>query len=308
MAMDSRRDSKRPVRSRRDAVRSPWSAMPLVAACSVLVAGCMLAGTYAQAAFDNAASSVSESAEPEPMHEPSSDPVETKDGQELIGSYRAISQSTDERRAVNVSLAAEAIDGVVIQSGETFSFNDTVGDTEHDERYLMAPIISDDEVIDGRGGGICQVSTALYIAALTAGLDVVERHAHTLVSDYAPVGLDATLAYGLLDLKIRNTTGHPVEIDARALGQSVDVAFYGVAPSDGATYDAVSKVIDRFVVSESEAQQSSLSAGTYYVAEAYVVSYVDGVMTGSQLLSTNTYKAGESEAVKLGEGSVDPTK
>lgn len=308
MVKRSKHTAASPVRSARSGACSPWASMPIVAACSVLVSIFMLAGAYASNTLEigGSASGIDGT---EQADELAPVPDETDDGREVIGAYRALSQSADERRAVNIALAADAIDGTIIQPGETFSFNDVVGDTEHDDRYLMAPIINGDQVVDGRGGGICQVSTALYIAAVKSGLNVVERHAHTLVSDYAPVGLDATLAYGLLDLRIQNTTDHPVEIGARALGQSVDVALYGVARPGGETYDAVSKVVDRFVVDDSEAQLAgSPSAGTYYVAESYLVSYVDGVKTGSQLLSTDTYKTGESEAVSLGEGSVDPSK
>lgn len=283
--------------------KSPWASFPLVAICSALVAGCVFLGSPdLWAASEPAAPEEAVVQTPETL-EPSAETSE--EGMELIASYQAISQSTNENRVENIRLAAEAIDGIVIEPGETFSFNDIVGDTEHDERYLMAPIISDDQTIDGRGGGICQVSTALYIAALKADLDVVERHAHTLVSDYSPVGLDATLAYGLLDLKLQNNSTYPMKIEARALGQSVEVAIYGHALSDHTSVDATSKVIDRYVV---EPDDGELPAGTYYVAESYRVYYEDGVKTQSVLLSTDTYKVGESESVSLGEGSVDPTK
>lgn len=281
--------------------------MPLVALCSVLVAACVLATAYGP--WNEANGEPPAQDAPAPEAELVAAPEQAEDGAEIIGSYRAISQSANENRAENVRLAAETIDGAIIEPGETFSFNDAVGDTEHDERYLMAPIISDDEMVDGRGGGICQVSTALYIAALKSGLDVVERHAHTLVSDYAPVGLDATLAYGLLDLKIRNNTDYPVRIDARALGQTVDVALYGHPLAEGESIDATSKVIDRFEVDEQSAgEEGALSPGTYYVAESYRIFYRNGVKTSSELLAANTYKVGDSESVSLGEGSVDPTK
>lgn len=164
--------------------KSPWSSLPLVGICGVLVAGCMFLGAPA------AAENVTDDRDPvasvasEPSGSDSAD-----DGMELIGSYEAISQSSNENRIENIRLASEAIDGTVIEPGETFSFNEAVGDTESDERYLEAPIISDDVTVNGRGGGICQVSTALYIAALKADLEIVERHSHTLVSDYAPIGL-----------------------------------------------------------------------------------------------------------------------
>ena len=282
--------------------KSPWASFPLVVVCSALVAGCVFLASPDLWAADEPTPEEAAVESPETL-EPSAETSE--EGMELIASYQAISQSANENRVENIRLATEAINGIVIEPGEIFSFNDIVGDTEHDERYLMAPIISDDQTIDGRGGGICQVSTALYIAALKADLDVIERHAHTLVSDYSPVGLDATLAYGLLDLKLQNNSAYPMKIEARALGQSVEVAIYGHSLPDNVSVDATSKVIDRYVVGPDNGE---VPAGTYYVAESYRVYYKNGVKTQSVLLSTDTYKVGEGESVSLGEGSVDPTK
>lgn len=290
--------------------KSPWASLPLIIACGAFVSVVALASPMLPGASQ---AQTPPAAQQAPADEPAElEPApDTKDDQELIGSYRAISQSSNENRVENIRLASEAIDGFVIEPGATFSFNDVVGDTEHDERYLMAPIISDDQMVDGRGGGICQVSTALYIAALKANLEIVERYAHTLVSDYAPVGLDATLAYGQLDLRIRNNTDAPVVVHASALGQTVEVALYGEPLPEGVTVDATSKVVDRFTVESEEGSpvnDQGLAPGTYYVAEGYRVYYENGKKTSSELLSTNTYKVGEHEPVSLGEGSVDPTK
>ena len=77
------------------------------------------------------------------------------------------------------------------------------------------------------GGGICQVSTALYIAAVKADLEIVERHPHSVPSDYAPIGLDATIVYGSRDLRIKNNTDFPITIYAKAVGQTVSVNLLG---------------------------------------------------------------------------------
>ena len=284
--------------------KSPWSSLPLVGICGVLVAGCMFLGAPA------AAENVTDDRDPvasvasEPSGSDSAD-----DGMELIGSYEAISQSSNENRIENIRLASEAIDGTVIEPGETFSFNEAVGDTESDERYLEAPIISDDVTVNGRGGGICQVSTALYIAALKADLEIVEHHSHTLVSDYAPIGLDATVSYGQLDLRIKNTSGHPIKLVVRPLGQSVTVEIQGQPLSEGTSVDATSKIIERYEITPDEAQEGiGESQGTYYVAESYRVYYDNGVKKESVLLSTDTYKVEDDALVSLGEGSVGPTK
>lgn len=184
MAAAHRRESDRPRAKLRTA---PDYAV--VAVCGVLVAACMVLTTSAMPAE---VQMPPEEAAPASQPEPQAQQADVAEG-EVIGSYQAISQSTNADRAENLRLAAGAIDGVVIQPGETFSFNDHVGDVEQDSRYRAAPVIVGGETVEGAGGGICQVSTALYIAALKADLEIVERHPHSIASDYAPVGLDATL-------------------------------------------------------------------------------------------------------------------
>ncbi|MEG2458502.1 MAG: VanW family protein [Raoultibacter sp.] len=84
---------------------------------------------------------------------------------DCIGEYKAISQSDQEDRATNLKLAAQSINGCEIKPGETMSVNSLFGDTEHDDRYKMTAVINNAKLEEGCGGGICQVSTALYIAA-----------------------------------------------------------------------------------------------------------------------------------------------
>ena len=163
MAAAHRRESDRPRAKLRTA---PDYAV--VAVCGVLVAACMVLTTSAMPAE---VQMPPEEAAPASQPEPQAQQADVAEG-EVIGSYQAISQSTNADRAENLRLAAGAIDGVVIQPGETFSFNDHVGDVEQDSRYRAAPVIVGGETVEGAGGGICQVSTALYIAALTADLEI----------------------------------------------------------------------------------------------------------------------------------------
>ena len=239
-----------------------------------------------------------EEAAPASQPEPQAQQADVAEG-EVIGSYQAISQSTNADRAENLRLAAGAIDGVVIQPGETFSFNDHVGDVEQDSRYRAAPVIVGGETVEGAGGGICQVSTALYIAALKADLEIVERHPHSIASDYAPVGLDATLVYGTMDLRIKNASEDPMRIKAMAVGQTVEVSIIGQPLETGTTIDATSKVVDQYVDDDGD---------LHYVAESYRVYYLDGVVQYRDLMHTDTYFIPQPSTVVLSEGSVDPSK
>ncbi|HEY5962025.1 MAG TPA: VanW family protein [Polyangiaceae bacterium] len=115
-------------------------------------------------------------------------------------------------RAVNIRVAAKALNGQVIAPGATFSFNQTVGRRVESRGFLEAPVIVDDEVEPGVGGGVCQVATTLHAAAVFGGLDVLERRSHSRPSGYAPLGLDATVIDGEVDLKLRNPYRTPIAI------------------------------------------------------------------------------------------------
>lgn len=116
-------------------------------------------------------------------------------------------------RCFNIRLAASALDGKVILPGEVFSYNDTVGERTMERGFRLAPVFINKEHSIGVGGGVCQVSTTLYNAAVVStGLELVERHHHSLDVPYIAPGRDATVVYGYLDLKFKNNKPFPVLI------------------------------------------------------------------------------------------------
>ncbi len=130
-------------------------------------------------------------------------------------------------RTRNIQLAVAAIDGDLIEPGGVFSYNGSVGPRTKQTGFQDAQIYVDGKIIPGTGGGICQVSSTLYNAALLAGLDIAERSHHSMKVPYVPLGRDATVAYGLLDLKIRNNTSAPVYVSAVAAGSRLTIRLYG---------------------------------------------------------------------------------
>lgn len=130
-------------------------------------------------------------------------------------------------RAHNVALAARDLDGAVIWPGEVISFNERVGPRLPERGYRKAPIYVGTRLEDDYGGGVCQVSSTLYGALLRAGFEVVERHNHGMPVDYLPMGEDATVAYGLLDLKMRNVLAGPVVVKAHAEGGVLTIKVFG---------------------------------------------------------------------------------
>ncbi len=128
-------------------------------------------------------------------------------------------------RLNNIKIACEKISGTEIKQGDIFSFNDTTGRRSFENGYKDAPIILDGEKSYGIGGGVCQVSTTIYLAALNANLEIVEHHNHSERVAYAPDGKDATVVYGVKDLKIKNTTDNSIYIYTWIENEKVFVKF-----------------------------------------------------------------------------------
>jgi vancomycin resistance protein YoaR len=111
--------------------------------------------------------------------------------------------------------------------GDTFSYNEVVGPRTIREGFRKAPVIVKGELVPGDGGGVCQVSTTVYMAALQAGLQIVQRSHHAFPIHYAPPGLDATVVYGAIDLRFRNNTPCPIALVAEAKNGRVVVRVLG---------------------------------------------------------------------------------
>ena len=127
-------------------------------------------------------------------------------------------------RAANVQLAAEAIDGKHIAPGATFSFNDAVGERTATFGFEKAQVLRDGMLAEGVGGGACQVASTLHAAALLAGLDITQRTPHSRPSAYIRMGLDATVAYPKIDLKLTNPTADEVVIRSRAANGNLEIS------------------------------------------------------------------------------------
>lgn len=137
-------------------------------------------------------------------------PVETQ-----IAYFSSNIYDKDENRVYNIGLAISKINGVIVKKGETFSFNDTVGPMGEGQGFKEAVgFDSDGDKVKMFGGGMCQISSTIYNAALMANLEIVERHPHSRRVYYVPKDKDATIYYGSLDLKFKNTTNDDIKIIA----------------------------------------------------------------------------------------------
>lgn len=122
--------------------------------------------------------------------------------------YSTLETSAD--RTYNLRVAVERIDGLVVMPGETFDFNDVVGPRSEANGFRPAPEIAGGELVDGVGGGTCQVAGTLHAAVFFAGLPVVERRPHSRPSSYLWMGLDATVVYPNVDFRFRNDRPFPI--------------------------------------------------------------------------------------------------
>lgn len=147
-------------------------------------------------------------------------------GWEKISSYTTYFNPNDRGRCENIEIASALLDGVTLQGFGEFSFNQTVGKRTQEAGFQQAKIIVNGEYVVGVGGGVCQVSTTLYNAALTAGLEVTEYHAHSLKVAYVPPSRDAMVS-SQSDLKLFNPYAHPVQMRCIVTGNSLQVCFFG---------------------------------------------------------------------------------
>lgn len=151
--------------------------------------------------------------EPTPAPEAEAAPPAQQQEQE-IASVSTPLLDKHEGRLTNIRLAAGQINGAVIPPGASFSFNQTVGERTAAKGYQKAIVFKDKEELMGLGGGICQLSSTLYLAALQGGLEVTERHAHQLPVHYVEQDQDAAIEFGSLDLVFVNNTDRPLRVGA----------------------------------------------------------------------------------------------
>jgi vancomycin resistance protein YoaR len=158
-----------------------------------------------------------------------SDFVSTLDVHAVLAHFETyFSRSGDQkRRGTNIDVGASRLDGVVLMPGEIVSFNALVGDRSEENGFQRSWEIYKGEMVEGVGGGTCQVASTLHAAAFFGGLDVLERLPHSRPSAYIPMGLDSTVVYPIVDLKLRNPHPFPIVIHAKTEGNKLSVQLLG---------------------------------------------------------------------------------
>ena len=138
----------------------------------------------------------------------------------------------DEDRNTNLKLACEALNGMVLNPGDEFSYNDALGERTKEKGYMPAPSYSGEDTVDTYGGGICQVSSTLYYCTLIADMEIVFRVCHGFAPTYIDLGMDATVSWGNPDFKFKNTSNFPIRIDAEVSDGMVKIKLMGTDEKD----------------------------------------------------------------------------
>lgn len=158
-------------------------------------------------------------------------PQEVQQPSVVVAEHTLTFLTQDEDERTNIMRAVESIHGAWIRPGETFSFNAVVGERTEGRGFRAGLMYVSGRLVSGIGGGVCIPSTALYHAALQAGLEIVERFPHSGPVSYAEPGLDAAVAYGYKDLRFRNDTEGPLLVRAQVEGNTLTVSLLARKPT-----------------------------------------------------------------------------
>ena len=215
-----------------------------------------------------------------------------------------------EARTYNLRLAASHLDGHVIFPGETFDFNEVVGPRNEANGYRVAPVIASGELVDGIGGGTCQIAGTLHGAAYFSGLDIVERHPHTRPSFYIKMGMDATVVYPTITLRLRNPFTFPVVLHEVVEEGLVHAEILGPKRLRDVTF--VRKINEVVPFQEREVPDPKVPKGERMLAQRGIPGFK---ITRYRILRDESFAVRErsqdvypptAQIWKVGEGDADP--
>lgn len=226
------------------------------------------------------------------------DDLGTKAFPDQLATFTTRYDVSDVDRTTNLVLAIKKINGTVLRSGEEFSYNKVVGARTVAAGYKNAKIYSAGQVVDGLGGGICQVSSTLYNAALLANLEITERRNHQFVTSYVEAGRDATVVYGSTDFKFKNTRKYPIRIVATAKNGILTMTIYGIKEENEYTFKFTPKVLATTPYQTQYIDDNTLPEGTEKVkqkgavgkkVQTTITKFLNGKVVSSEVLSVDTY-------------------
>ena len=214
-------------------------------------------------------------------------------------------------RSFNVEAAAKAVNGTVLPPGAVFDYGKAIEKAQAESGFREAPVIVNGKLQPGTGGGICQVSSTLYNAAIRSGLEIVERRNHSLPVNYLPKGQDATFAQGYINFRFRNNTGKYLIIQAAVQGRMLTIKLFGTFPKN-VYYSVQSQTVEVLQPAAKYVSDSSLPRGGTrvlqngkpgYVVETYITRFVDGKAVERKQLSRDVYPA-QKQVIAINRGGM----
>lgn len=186
---------------------------------------------------------------------------------EVLGHFetRYSREKKAEDRTYNLRLAASKLDGTVLMPGETFDFNEIVGPRDEANGYKVATVIADGELVDGIGGGTCQISGTLHGAVFFAGLEIVERYPHTRPSSYIKMGMDATVVYPTINFRFQNPYDFPIALHQTVESGIVRAEILG--PTQDQVVTLIRKVDEAIPYEQIEKPDATMPKGTRALAQ-----------------------------------------
>lgn len=241
--------------------------------------------------------------------------AQIKSHMQQLGTYSTTSTNTANGNH-NMKLALQSVNGTVLQPGEIFSFNGTTGNTTNGSLgYRPAGAIVGGKLVNEYGGGICQASTTVYGAAVRSNMKILTRYNHAWPSTYCPIGQDAAVSYGSLDLRFQNTSEYPIYIVAGMSGTKLTVTFYGYQSPEYDTIKVTSQQTGTVAQpADVYKEDSSLEKGTIkkdisgrvgQKAAAQRIYYKDGVIVKREDLPSSYYRA-QASVYRYGPGTDIP--
>lgn len=229
---------------------------------------------------------------------------------DLLATFSTNYNAGNANRTTNLKLAANKINGTVLLPNEEFSYNKVVGERTIKAGYKMAATYSNGAVVDGLGGGICQISSTLYDAVVMANLKITTRRNHQFVTSYLPAGKDATVVWGSQDFKFVNSRKYPIRITATVQNGVATIQVWGIKEEVEYDISIETKKIATIEPTIQYISDPSLPAGQQKVVqagsngrkvEAYKVTKLNGQVVSTTLLSKDTYNA-MKRIVRVGTG------
>ena len=215
-----------------------------------------------------------------------------------LGTFISYYKESNVNRSTNVKLATNKINNVILLPGEEFSYNKVVGERTFANGFKEASVYTSSGVVNGLGGGICQVSSTLYNSVLRANLEIVERKNHRYAVSYVPLGTDATVAYGSIDFRFKNNRKYPIKVIASSSNGVCTVSIMGIKEETEYEVIITPKKLQTIPFQTKYINDSSLAAGTEkqtqygdygYKYETYKTLKLDGNIVSSELISNDSY-------------------